>query len=74
MVSSRQSWGKGDKVMKLSWGPKSTSQMELSALKYCGIGPLLNHSNNPNSKVIRIVIDGIVRVIFYSSCQILKNQ
>lgn len=74
VISSQNSWGKGNKVMKLSWGPKSTSQMELSALNYCGIGPLLNHSKTPNSKTIRIIIGGIVRVIFYSERSIRKGE
>jgi hypothetical protein len=48
-------------------GATSEQELVLAPLNICNFGPLLNHSDDGNCASLRIIIDGSIRVLLYTT-------
>jgi SET domain-containing protein len=46
----------------------------LAPINICNFGPLLNHSDEGNCSSLRIIIDGSIRVLLYTTKKVVMGE
>jgi SET domain-containing protein len=55
-------------------GGTSGQELVLAPVNLCNFGPLLNHSEKGNYSSLRIIIDGSIRVLLYTTRKVAKGE